>query len=243
MQRCVLIYVNQKNKAPIPYTNAYFLASHIYHRLSNLKLFKNEYLHDRNEWSPYTVSKVLPTAKDKQFKKDGIHSSRWSFIIRSLYPQIIQTLRGSFALEPQVVVKNAVGNIKNIVSPAEPRFEKSLHFRTLSPVMIMSDELAEENKRVLGPEHPSYEKVLAQKIKKSFALYNGKDIEGDVELWIDDYSKTQVRVTHREDVFLPAWELQGHMRGPAKILEHAYFGGIGAKTALGLGCWDVVRND
>lgn len=243
MEKSILVQVDQKNSAPIPYTNTYFLASHIYHRLSNLKIFEDENLHDRDEWSPYTVSKVLPTAKDKRFDEKGIHSSRWSFIVRSLDPQIIQTLRGAFAIDPAIVVGDATGTVKNIISPKKPDFTRPLHFRTLSPVMIISEELTEGDKRVLGPDHPSYEKVLAEKIKKSFTLHTEEESESEVELWIDKYSKTQVRVTHRDDVFLPAWELRGYMRGPANVLEHAYLGGIGAKTALGLGCWDVINNE
>jgi len=235
----MIVNVDQENDKPLTYRNNYPLASHIYHRLTNSDLTDGSMLHDRDEWSPYTVSKMLPTDSDRSFENDGIHSSIWTFIVRSVNNEIIQALRGSFALDPYIKVGDVVGKVNSIEKGNTPDFSQTVKFDTLSPVMIKEPELAENDKQIIGPEHGEFEKVVGEKLKRSYELATGKDGRKGVDIWIDGYSKTQVRVSHDDDNLLPAWELEGHMRGESEILLNAYHGGIGAKTALGLGCWEV----
>lgn len=235
----MVVNIDQKNELPIPYKNHYLLASHLYHRLTNSDLSDGSTLHDRNEWSPYTVSKVLPTDPERRFESDGIYSPTWTFILRSINEEIIQKLRGSFALKPQIKVGKTIGEVKSIKKGKNPDFTTTVEFSTLSPIMIKAPEIAENGKKIVSPEHNKFEDVICKKLQNSYELANDQLVEGKMDIWIDDHSKTQVRVSHNEEDLLPAWELKGHMRGNEEVLRHAYLGGIGAKTALGLGCWEV----
>lgn len=165
----------------------------------------------------------------------------WTFIVRSVNDDIIQTLRGSFALDPSINVGKATGRVTSIKDGRLPDFDNTVKFKTLSPVMIKNPKLADGDKKIIGPKTEGFEAVVCRKIEKSYEIATHDDSGEGVEIWIDDHSKTQVRVSHDEDTLLPAWELEGHMRGKKEVLLHAYHGGIGSKTALGLGCWEVVE--
>jgi len=235
----IVVHVDQENDDLIPYRNEYPLASHIYHRITNTDIFEDFDLHGRNEWSPYVVSRVLPTDPEKKFSEDGIYSEIWTFVVRSVEEKIIDTLKGSMSLDPSIRVGGARGEVVKVEEVGAPDLsQKTIKFKTLGPVMIRRNE-RKNGKIIAEPTDADFEDLMVEKMIESYKLqtgdYNGKFLE----VLITDHSMTRVRVSNNDDNLLPAWTLEGVLRGDPDVLRHAYFGGIGAKTALGLGCWEV----
>ncbi len=235
----IVVHVDQENDGLIPYKNEYFLASHVYHRITNADIFEDFDLHGRNEWSPYVVSRVLPTDPQKEFLDKGIRSSTWTFIVRSVEKRIIDTLKGSISLDPIVSVGEAVGEIVKVEEVELPDLSQEIvKFKSIGPVMIRRKE-RKNGKEIAEPTDKDFEDLLTKKMLNSYELRTGDANGKSLDVWITGHSMTQVRVSHNEDTLLPAWTLEGVFRGDGEVLKHAYLSGIGAKTALGLGCWEV----
>ncbi len=197
-------------------------------------------MHDKKEWTPYTMSLFFPTSDEKRFEKDGIYSSTWSFIFRALDKSIIRVLRGSFAMDPEFKINEAKYEIVSLDEQDIPDFSSPINFKTRSPLIILSPEHSEDGKDAIGPENDYYEDVFIEKMQKFYNMYHETDKEFKVDLEIKDYERKGVRVS-KKGFALPAYELEGRLDAPQELLEFCYLGGFGAKTALGLGCWDVVK--
>lgn len=236
MCKNIMISVKQKNEGLIPFQNGYYLGAHIHERFKDYPF--GDHLHDKNEWSPYTISRVLPTDDDKEFiPGEGIKTKYYVFLFRTLEKDIIKALRGSIAVDPEIQLKNSVGVINGVKELDVPDFSGSVEFETKSGVIIYDSENKDE---ILSPKDDNFIREMKEKMRYCYNRYTGEKIDGDLNIMIDDYDKNTVRVSSNGHS-VPAFELEGKMNGTEELLKFSFLSGIGASTALGNGCWDVVE--
>jgi len=232
MVKNILVEVKQQNDELIPFKSGYYLGTCIKKKLASSPI--NQEMTDG--WTPYTLSRVLPTAKDKEFLPGkGIKSDIWAFLFRSLDESIIQSFRASVAIDPSIKVRNCIGNVEGIRELDIPNFNKSVKFDTRSPIIIYD----KKHERVLDAEEEDYVEQLKETIINRYEKETSNTFEEDLTILIDNHSKTQVKVSSRKNAHKPGYALEGVMKGPRELLEFAYLGGIGSSTALGCGCWEV----
>jgi len=236
MSKNILVEVKQTNKEFLPFKSGYYLGACIHDKLGESPLGGDT--HDENGWSPYTLSRALPTDENKEFVPEkGIKTEIWAFLFRSLDENIIQSLRGALTINPHIRLRSAEGRITGVKELEIPDFKNSVKFETRSPILLYDKDCEE----VVGPNDCDYAEEMKNTIINRYQKETGKDVEGDLKVLIDDHNSTQVKVSSKKNVYLPAYEVEGVMKGPADVLRFAYLGGIGSSTALGLGCWEVIQ--
>ncbi len=242
ISRSIMIYIETLNDKPIPFKNEYYLSSFIRERLSNSPFFYEDNIHDSNQSTPYTISRIFPLDDDKRFEDDvGIFTEDYSFIFRSLNNDIMKVIRGSLGINPRVKLEDSIGNVKKLNTLNEPQFDNEINFKARSPILLKTPSDLETDNKYLEPTDDKYEEILASNMLETYKRYSCESVGNEVNVKINEYDKTHVRITSKEKITAPAYLLEGKIEASSDILEVAYYGGLGSLTGMGLGCWDVVE--
>lgn len=229
--KSVLIRVKNLNNSLLPFEHNYTLAIAIYNKLQYYQNSIRE-LHTKEFQDIHTISTIIPQEPD--FGADGISFQKGFFILRSYYDDIIEHLRLAISLDGTLRVGDLYLEVTGIRETVAPKFESgTVKFKTLSPVLVRDYE----DRNTFRTHADDVPDNLSRSMVWSYASFTSKTPETP-KITISSLKRKTVRVS-KSGTVLGAVVLKGTIKGDLDLLQFSYFKGIGSKTGLGLGCWEV----
>lgn len=231
--------MNRTEGKIIPFEYNYFLGISLYKKLIN---FQNSImpLHQGNQIGIYSFSNIIPTQLEKKnlVGSNGLNIERGYIIFRTLNENIKNYLRLGVLEDPEIRIKDTKFKISRIEDiKTMGILSNNIKFKTLSPVLVRN--YAEKNKYVSKSEDVKVNltSVLKYQLKTFFGFEDPK-----IELDDLDIRPKTVRISAngKKESITKAFNITGKMIGDLEILNILYHKGLGSKSALGLGCWEVI---
>jgi len=237
----VLVKLKRIQGTIIPYDYNYYLSISIY---SKLRLYENDVkiLHTSKQPGIHTISNLISrNARKVGNEVGGLDIPDGFFIFRSLDDSLTTYLRLGIAMDPTIRIGEVTYSVTSVSKPMEVQWDKEeVGFKSLSPVIVRNFS---KRKLYINNEE-SVEENLNLVTLKSLHEYYGIS-EGNLKnfkIQISTVRKKTVRISNskNKESITTAFQLSGKIIGPPEVLKVLYFKGLGSKTSLGLGCWEVV---
>ncbi len=227
--------IKRENGKIIPFEYNYFLGISIYKKLSYYQEDVRK-LHTRQQIGIYTFSNII-TDKKINYGDNGLDIEGGFIIFRTLDNKITSYLRLGI-LENQIFkIKDVTYRLTGIKSISKiPKFEPDIKFKTLSPVLVRDFT----NKKMFVNDPDKVQENLNSIINYQMKTYFG--IENS-DIYLSDISCTRktIRISsiEKKESITSGFNIKGRITGSSDALTLLYYHGLGSKTSLGLGCWEV----
>jgi CRISPR-associated endoribonuclease Cas6 len=232
----ILINLRRVHGGTIPFAYNYHLAISLYSKLMGYQADVRK-LHTSSQVSMHTFSNII--SKRVIVKNDGLDIESGSIIFRTLDPRLETYLRLGLAEDPHLRILDTLYNVTSIHNTEEIRIDSStLRFKSMSPVLVRDYEkeghFISEGKDL----EANLTKATQWLLNNKFLLNNPKFV-----INIDKKLPKTVRVSSNsgEGFLTRAFNVTGFIEADAEALRIIYYRGLGAKTALGLGCIEVIK--
>lgn len=222
----------------IPFEYNYYLAISLY---SKLRLYQEEIkkLHQKNQPGIYTFSNII--TKGAKYGANGLDIQKGFFVLRSIDDNIESYLRLGLSVDPYLKIVESIFKVKTVTRTAG-RLDNvdSANFRTLSPVLVRNFE----SKKLFVTEAEDVERnlnsVMKWVLKNQFGM--DEDSVSSLGVSVSRPRPKSVRISSSpvKESITRAFEFSGRISGDSGVLQVLYHKGLGSKTGLGLGCWEIT---
>lgn len=233
----VKINIKRVSGKIIPFEYNYFIGSAIYNKLL---LYEHEVmpLHRLSQIGIYTFSNIINPIKKISYGDNGLDIDRGYIIFRTLDDKIINYLRLAILENPLLTIKDVDYQITRVETLNSTIFESdAIKFKTLSPVLVR--DFIKKNIYVSSEDEVSanLKLVLEYQLTKFFGI--------DKSMLTFDEIKTHrktIRISNngKKESITTGFNLSGKLKTTPEVAKILYYKGLGSKTSLGLGCWEVV---
>lgn len=229
--KSVLLKIKNVNGSLLPYEHNYTLSIAIY---GKLQYYQEEIrkLHAKDVQDVHTISSIIP--KEPGFNSSGIKFERGIVVVRSYYDDLIDHLRLALSLDGTIRVGPLDLEVTGIKDTFEPDFKKgTVNFRTLSPVLVRDHN----DKKTFRTHLDDVPENLAESMVWAYSSFTSEAAEKPA-IRLSNLKRKTVRVS-KSGTVLGAVTLRGSIEANPDLLQFSYYKGLGSKTGLGLGCWEV----
>jgi CRISPR-associated endoribonuclease Cas6 len=222
----------------IPFEYNYYLSISVY---SKLQTYQQEIkrLHQKSQPGIHTISNII--SKVAKYGDGGLDIQSGFFILRSIDNKIGPYFRLGLSADPFIKIVNTIYEVKSVRdSPGKLNGQKQVRFRTLSPVLVRKFD----NRKLFVTDAERVEEnlnlVTKWSLKNQFGI--SESVVDDISIKVLEKHPKTVRISSgsQKESITRAFDIRGEMIGDPGILEVLYHRGLGSKTGLGLGCWEVI---
>ncbi|MDP2423100.1 MAG: CRISPR-associated endoribonuclease Cas6 [Bacteroidales bacterium] len=258
--RITLSSTSKANNA-LPFSYHYPLSAVIYHTIAGGNQSFAEYLHSigfeggARTYKLFTFSDLTFPAKG--FKAEG---DRMLLLCEQLYFDLSFMVPAAAEYFISGVFKNQaleIGDqksrvrllIKGVEVLSEPVFKPTMHFRTLSPLVVTRTRANDKKVDYLSPEDPDFATNLLNNLMFKYATaLQHKLIEPDLdakngEIYfafnISNVPRSRVETIKAgtpAQTRLKGYTFDFSITAPPALIRTGYMAGFGEKNALGMGC-------
>lgn len=232
-----LINLTRTKGTIIPYEYNYYLSICIY---SKLKLYQANVrkLHDKNQPGLHTISNIISFETRRGI--NGLDIPKGFIIVRSINQEINDFLRLGLALEPTIQICDVTYAVKGVRKIADKISTKTeVKFKSISPVLVRDFV----NKKLFVDNEDRLEKNLNELTKWTLEHNYGFSPATlkNLKITVDKSKQKSVRIsnTKAKESITTAFQISGRIIANPEVLKILYYKGLGSKTSLGLGCWEV----
>jgi len=238
--KSVKLYIKRINGKIIPFEYNYFIGISIYKKLLN---FQEDIipLHRSSQVGIYTFSNIISPfiPGSELFADNGLDIGKGYIIFRTLNEKLIDYLRLGILADNKIRIKDTVFEVSHIedIKPHHIDTEE-IKFKTLSPIIVRN--YARKNFYI------NDEKNIATNLK--LVIENQLSKFFDIDKASVNFSnlipkKKSIRISSngKKESISTGFNLSGKITASPDILNLLYYKGLGSKTSLGLGCWEVVK--
>lgn len=230
--KSILLKIRNSNGLLLPYEHNYKLATAIYDKLRYYQESVRE-LHRKDFQDIHTISSIIP--HNSQYHSTGIKFDKGLFVVRSYYDDVIDHLRLAISLDEKIRIGELELVITRIQDTLKPEFNKGkVNFKTISPVLVRD----QADRKTFRTHLDDVPENLAHSMVWSYDSITSNQA-GTPSVNITNLKRKTVRVSN-DGSTLAAVLLTGSIIGDSELLQFSYFKGLGSKTGLGLGCWEVL---
>jgi CRISPR-associated endoribonuclease Cas6 len=233
-----LVSIERLKGEEIPFLYNYYLAISVYSKLDiyqqNIKK-----LHNKNQVGIHTISNII--SRKTRLLENGLDIPEGFFIIRSIDDDFENYVRLGLSLDPHLKIQNTIYKVKS-VRPIEDKLDgkTEFNFKSLSPVLVRNFD---DRKKFVMEESQIEENLnlVTKWLLLNEFNFSIEDVD-NFNIEIKESKSRTVKVSSIDDPSskLKAFELKGNISGDANIIKFIYHRGLGSKTGLGLGCWEVL---
>ena len=234
------IYIKRITGKMIPFEYNYFLGIAFLRKLIYFQ-GKNLRLHSSSQIGIYTFSNIISPYHKKlgQPADNGLDIESGYIFFRTLNESLSNYLRLGILEDPTIKIKDTTYQVSRIEDIKPPSIEKQeLKFKTLSPVLVRdySKKNFYVNKEVNVPVN--LKAIMENQLTKFFSIHQPTLNFSNLNL-----KRKTIRISSngKKESITTGFNLTGVISGTPEILKILYYKGLGSKTSLGLGCWEVVE--
>lgn len=234
----IKINLNKIKGETIPFEYNYFLGISLYQKLLGYEKDIKK-LHNLSQIGLYTFSNII-SPKKINYNKEGLIIEKGYIIFRTLDDNLINYLRLGILENPDIRIGNntifKVTRIMNLTNNINFSSE-NLNFKTLSPILIRN--FSKRNLYVDNEDDvsPNLKLVMENQIKRFFNINNCTiDFEN-----LKIHMKTiRISGSSKKESITKGFNISGSIKADPEVSKIVYYKGLGSKTSLGLGCWEVI---
>lgn len=193
-------------------------------------------LHIPSQIGFYTFSNII-TTRGIKFGNNGLDIPEGYIIFRTLDDKVISYLRLGVMENPFLLIKDVTYKITAIHSiPKQDILSSDINFKSISPVLVRNFE----NRKMYISDEREIQQNLNLVLNYQIKTYFGIDSPNIAVSNISSRKKT-VRISSngKKESITSGFNLSGKIIGSPEIISLLYYRGLGSKTSLGLGCWEV----
>ncbi|WP_196795571.1 CRISPR-associated endoribonuclease Cas6 [Ferroplasma acidiphilum] len=234
------LYIKRVDGKIIPFEYNYFIGISIYKKLLN---FQEDIipLHRSSQIGIYTFSNIISPfiPRSELFADNGLNIDKGYIIFRTLNEKLIDYLRLGILQDNKIRIKDTVFEVSRIedIKPYNGDADE-LKFKSLSPILVR-DYI--RKKIYVNDEQnvaPNLKLVIENQLSKFFGINSSSVNFSDLTP-----RKKSIRISSngKKESISTGFNLSGTITAQPDILKLLYYKGLGSKTSLGLGCWEVVK--
>jgi CRISPR-associated endoribonuclease Cas6 len=233
-----IVSIERSKGKIIPFEYNYYLSISVY---SKLEIYQQEIkqLHQKNQPGIHTISNII--SNGVKYSNEGLDVQKGFFILRSIDNKIGPYFRLGLSSDPYIKIVNTIYDVKSVRdSPGRLNGQEQVKFRTLSPVLVRDFY----NRKLFVTDAEKVEEnlnlITKWSLKNQFGISEG--VSDNISIKIMEKHPKTVRVSSgpQKESRTRAFDLRGEIAGDPGVLEVLYHRGLGSKTGLGLGCWEVL---
>ncbi len=226
--------LERENNSVIPYEYNYFIGISLYKKLMAFQK-DNFQLHNKNQIDLYTFSNII--SKNYKIGDNGIDIKDGFIIFRTINDKISPYLRYEMSADPYIKIKDVAYNVRSIKNIKTSVLPNKVTFKTISPVIIRNYS----NKKLYIDRNEEVEENL-NKIT-NYQLNNYFGIKQEISIKLKNIKEKTIRISSNglKESITRGFNLSGIIEGDASAINFLYYKGLGSKTSLGLGCWEVIQ--
>lgn len=217
----------------IPYEYNFYLALAFY---SKLEAYSKDIrkLHERNSISIHTFSNIITTSAKSGL--NGLSIDSGFVIFRSLDKRMESYLRLSISNDQFLRICDTTYMVKSIKSVPSPEWGNTLEFRTLSPVIVREFDSRTRYVDSFDELRANLERNLHWVLEKKLL-----HVPDHLELEIKQGKRKTVRISsqNKKESITTGFNITGTLKTDRLTFNLLYHKGLGSKTGLGLGCFEV----
>lgn len=250
---------NKENQL-IPFSYQYYLSSFIYNTIDRANSDFAEWLHNEAYCSGYKKFKMFSFSRLNipEFESEGIYIKILSpyvyLIITMLVNEIAENIIHGLFQNQQLTIYNgdelSIFKIKYIERLPEPQFKETMHFRTLSPVLLKKKEKINGKEKIvfLKPDDEDYFYYLKTNLEEKYIVYAQKKDKEIKEKTLESFkllnhykpSLITIKEGKGNPINLKAYNMTFELTGSPELMKIGYEAGFGINNSLGLGCVKVL---
>ncbi|MCX7833203.1 MAG: CRISPR-associated endoribonuclease Cas6, partial [Ignavibacteria bacterium] len=246
---------NKENQL-IPFNYQYYLSCFIYKTIARANSDYAEWLHDQAFSSGYKKFKLFSFSRLNipQFECEGMYIKILSpylyLIITMLVDEIAENIVLGLFQNQQMFINNgdelAIFRIKYVERLPDPQFTETMHFKTLSPILIKKKEKINGVDKVifLRPDDEDYFQYLKTNLEEKYITFAQKNNTKIPERSLDSFKLLDrykpdlitIKEGNQNEVKLKAYNMTFELTGSPEMMRIGYEAGFGVNNSLGLGC-------
>jgi len=238
--KSIKLYINRINGKIIPFEYNYFIGISIYKKLLN---FQEDIipLHRGSQIGIYTFSNIISPhiQRSELFADNGLNIDRGYIIFRTLNEKLINYLKLGILEDNKIIIKDTVFQISSI-EDIKPHYidAEEIKFKTLSPVIVR--DYTRKNFYVNDEKNiaTNLKLVIENQLSKFFGI---NKVNVNFSNLIPKKKSIRISSNGKKESISTGFNLSGIIKAQPDILNLLYYKGLGSKTSLGLGCWEVVK--
>ncbi|GGM75374.1 CRISPR-associated endoribonuclease Cas6 [Thermogymnomonas acidicola] len=217
----------------IPYEYNYYLAMSLYSRLGIYQQ-KVRPLHVPSSFSVFTFSNII--SRDVSTGINGLKIDRGFLVFRTLDDRLLEYLKLGLALNPVLKIADTSFTVKSVKEVEQNEMQGELEFRTLSPVLIR--DFSDGRKYVVDPDRIEENLNLTTEwfLKNKLGV---QEPRVKIEIFKSHRKTARISSNAGKNSITTCFNLAGKITGNPSDILLLYYRGLGSKTGLGLGCWEV----
>ncbi len=217
----------------IPYEYNYYLALSFYSKLS-IYQERVRLLHTPSSFSIFTFSNII--SRKVLSGLNGLEITKGFIIFRTLDDRLLEHLKLGLAFDPDIRITETIFRVKSLKETEQVQLKDDLGFRTLSPVLVR--DFRNKEKYVTDP------KEIEENINMTTQWFMKNKIgiqEPNIKIEILTSHRKTCRISSNagKNSITTCFNLTGTIKGNPSEIQLLYYRGLGSKTGLGLGCWEV----
>lgn len=232
--KSVILKFKSPEKQVIPFEHNYYTGIALQQKYNQIMYSEKLNMHSRLQ-NNYTISSII--TKNGEIKDNGIYTNQFFIILRSLDDEFINKLKVAFSFYPEIRIGGTKFSIYEIKDTKIALFNNIVNFKSLSPVLIRYKDKLDN----FVTQENEIEPNLKAWMLNTYYKYTGKKFDINFSIDIDKIKIKSVMVSSNK-IKLRALLLYGKFKmADPEMLRLLYYKGLGSKTGLGLGCWEVTE--
>lgn len=232
--KSIIIHLERKTGGVIPFDYNYYLAMNFYYKLEKYQKEIRK-LHEPKTPSLYTFSNII--TDDAKIGDNGISIERGFLVFRSTDKNLIDYLRLGMAMDNNIQIINSLYKVTRVKDIKDPNFSTEVKFKTLSPAIIRNFD----NRKMYVSRIEDVEKNLNMSMRWLLKnIYRVANIDIGFKLTDIRMKTSRISSTAGKNSITKSFNLEGIITGHPSNIEILFYHGMGSKTGLGLGCWEVI---
>jgi CRISPR-associated endoribonuclease Cas6 len=184
-----------------------------------------------------------------------ITSREVSLIIAFMLPDAMQNFVSGLFRDQQAEIGDKVSSVKmqvaNIEMLPEPEFTDNMRIKTLSPVVIASNDADDKYEQYLDPHHADYVYLFFKNLTDKHHVWQQHAVQEPTDFdpamlkfrCLTEHPKSRlqtIKANTEAQVRVRGFLYDFEITAPASLIKTGYDSGFGAMNATGFGCGEVT---
>ena len=238
---------SDKKEVPVPVHYNNLVQGAIYNKIDDPGF--REYLHsmgfsfEKRKFKLFTFSRLMGNFKFDKASRMLVFKSPIKLVISSPLSLLIKELGNGLIKEGTIRFGEEVLEIKDLEAYSKEIKEDRILVKMISPVVTYSTIEKEGRKFTYyySPYEDRFQETIAGNLaKKASLIYESKPDKNSLQITPKKVSPNDRKIIKFKGTVIQGWLGKYELKGAPKLLETAYYAGLGSKNSQGFGCFELL---
>lgn len=238
----------ERGKVSLPYNYSHALSSAIFSFLALGDATFSHFLHQEGFYDQDKVFKLFTfsplLSKRRKATREGlIMEGQLVWLVSSPKKEFVANLAQGILQQGFLLVLDQRLMVQQVEVLSQPVFDHSTAFKTLSPVVVSTGQMASNGsfrKKYLSPEEPQFNRILEENLKRKYRACYGKEPSGE-GISLKVLRPPRSKLMDYKGIKVRGWFMHFTIEGDADLVRIGYAAGFGENNSAGFGMVEVLR--